>query len=147
MAESSTFRWRPRTRSASGERASLTYGSNRLETNSKALVQAPDKNAHSADGQREKRTVSELADEQAADPWRDQLRGSACHYEQADIAAGGIARPQHLSDDRKIDRGQYAAGRGDVLRDTMALPRTPISFLRAIVSVVKPQCFIAFLSP
>src|ERR1700722_85027 len=117
VAGSSTFRWKPRTRSASGERASLTYGSSRLATNSKALVQAPGKNAHSANGQRhqcsegEKRTVSEVVNEQAADRGRDQLRGGACHREHTDVAAGGIARRQDLSDDREIDRGEYAVGR------------------------------------
>jgi hypothetical protein len=37
---------------ADARAAPSTYGSNRLETNSKALVQAPDKNAHTADAQR-----------------------------------------------------------------------------------------------
>ena len=88
-----------------------------MATNSKALVQAPDKNAHSANGQGhqcsegEKRTVSEVVNEQAADRGRDQLRGGTCHREQADVAAGELARRQPLSDDREIDRREYAVGR------------------------------------
>jgi hypothetical protein len=39
------------------------------------------------------------------------LWGGACHREHADVAAGGIARRQHLSDDREIGRGEYAVGR------------------------------------